>query len=235
MDVGSCIWAVCGPDGNVDIKERVFTGDRATIQGRLATAAMEPLRRQAAGGPRRRVSMRLFVAVPVPDVVRDRGSTRSATCATMAAGWTRPDGWHATLAFVGEVEDAEAWSAPPAGRRRRRGGCGGPDQGEADTLARRTALALALQDDPAGAIERLGAAVQHELADAGFDVARRRVRPHLTLGRARRRRPVPADVLGAVEVPPASWDARRGLEVVQSILGDGPATYATVARVPLAG
>ena len=65
--------------------------------------------------------MRLFVAVPVPDAVRDhvldavgdlRGDERLA--------WTRPDGWHATLAFVGEVEDADAVvgatrgpSAPP--------------------------------------------------------------------------------------------------------------------------
>ena len=180
--------------------------------------------------------MRLFVAVPVPDAVRDhvldavgdlRGDERLA--------WTRPDGWHATLAFVGETEDADA----VVGATREAVGAAGVGAvrlttGATDTLARRTALVLALRDDPAGAMERLGAALQDALADAGFAVARRRVRPHLTLGRARRRRPVPADVLAAVDVPPTTWEV-EGLEVVQSILGDGPATYATVARVPVAG
>lgn len=46
VEVGTCIWAVCGPDGEVDVMERVFPGDRATIKGRLATAAMEMLRRR---------------------------------------------------------------------------------------------------------------------------------------------------------------------------------------------
>ena len=46
VEVGTCVWAVCGPDGRVDMKERVFPGDRATIKGRLATAAMEQLRRR---------------------------------------------------------------------------------------------------------------------------------------------------------------------------------------------
>ena len=180
--------------------------------------------------------MRLFVAVPVPDAVR--GHVLDAISELRdddRLAWTRPDGWHATLAFVGEVEDADAVVAAT------RVGVGdaGVDAvtlttGAADTLARRTALALALDDEPVGAVERLGAAVQDALRDVGLDVARRRVRPHLTLGRARRRRPVPADVLEAVDVPPVTW-AVEDLEVVRSILGDGPATYVTVARVPLVG
>ena len=75
--------------------------------------------------------------------------------------------------------------------------------------------------------------MQDALADAGFAVARRRVRPHLTLGRAVVGAPCRPTSLAAVDVPPMTW-AVEGLEVVQSILGDGPATYATVARVPLA-
>lgn len=46
VEVGTCIWAVCGPDGRIDVKERVFPGDRDAIRGRLATAAMEMLRRR---------------------------------------------------------------------------------------------------------------------------------------------------------------------------------------------
>lgn len=46
VEVGTCVWAVCGPDGRVDVTERVFPGDRDAIKGRLATAAMELLRRR---------------------------------------------------------------------------------------------------------------------------------------------------------------------------------------------
>lgn len=182
------------------------------------------------------MGQRLFVAVPVTDQARDavldavaglRDDDRLA--------WTRPDGWHVTLAFVGEVED------PGAVDRAMRAGVAtaGVDRlelttGRAVTLARRGALALDLADEPVGAVERLGAGVQDALLEAGFEVARRRVRPHLTLGRARGRRPVPADVLDAVDVPPVTWVATH-VEVVESVLGDGPATYRAVASVPLGG
>lgn len=46
VEVGTCIWAVCGPDGRVEVMERVVPGDRATVRDRLATAAMEMLRRR---------------------------------------------------------------------------------------------------------------------------------------------------------------------------------------------
>lgn len=46
VEVGTCVWAVCGPDGRVDVTERTFLGDRDAIKGRLATAAMEQLRRR---------------------------------------------------------------------------------------------------------------------------------------------------------------------------------------------
>lgn len=46
IEVGTCVWAVCGPDGRVDVMERVFPGDREQVRGRLATAAMEMLRRR---------------------------------------------------------------------------------------------------------------------------------------------------------------------------------------------
>ncbi len=181
------------------------------------------------------MTVRLFVALPVPEPARDallddladlRGDDRLA--------WTRPDGWHATLAFVGEVEDGDAVvEATRAGVEAVGVGAVTVTTAGVETLARRTALALALEDDPAGAVERLGAAVQASLVEAGFDIRRRRVRPHLTLGRARRRRAVPAEVVDAVDVAPVSWTATH-VAVVRSLLGDGPATYRTVAEVALA-
>jgi nicotinamide-nucleotide amidase len=46
VPVGTCVWAVCGPDGEVDVMERVVPGDRDAVRGRLATAALETLRRR---------------------------------------------------------------------------------------------------------------------------------------------------------------------------------------------
>lgn len=179
--------------------------------------------------------MRLFVALPVPVPARD------AVLAAVAElrhddrlSWTRPDGWHVTLAFVGEVDDPDAVvDATRAGVAAAGTGPVTLTTAGAETLARRTALALALADDPTGAVGRLGASVQEALAEAGVDVPRRRVRPHLTLGRSRRRRPVPAGIVDAVEVPPVAWTASH-VEVVRSLLGDGPATYRSVATVELA-
>lgn len=46
VEVGTCVWAVCGPDDRVDVMERTIPGDRASRKGRLTTAAMEMLRRR---------------------------------------------------------------------------------------------------------------------------------------------------------------------------------------------
>lgn len=181
--------------------------------------------------------MRLFVAVPVPAPARDRILPALAELRRDdRLAWTRPDGWHATLAFLGQVEDtlvdevavAVAEGAATAGARPFR-----VSTAAARTLARGTALALELVDEPAGAMADLGQHVQGALADAGFDVTERRVRPHLTVGRARRRDRVPQEVVDALAVPAVEWGVDR-LEVVQSITGPGPAAYASVATVSLA-
>jgi nicotinamide-nucleotide amidase len=46
VPVGQGYWAVAGPDGRTDVFGRNFRGDREAIKGRLATAAMEALRRR---------------------------------------------------------------------------------------------------------------------------------------------------------------------------------------------
>lgn len=178
--------------------------------------------------------MRLFVALPVPAHVVDH--VRAAVAPWWSddrVAWTRPDGWHVTVAFLGEVEDDPdgVVAAVRAGCRTTPVGELALATGEIAPLGR-GAMALQVHDEPEGAVAGLGAEVQAALAAAGLPVTRRPVRAHLTLGRARRRRPVPADLLDAVEVPPVRWRADH-LEVVQSILGRGPATYAPVATVGL--
>lgn len=53
--------------------------------------------------------MRLFVALPVSEEAREH--VRRAVEPLWRddrLAWTRPDGWHVTLAFLGEVEDDPA-------------------------------------------------------------------------------------------------------------------------------
>lgn len=44
--VGTCVWAVAGPDGHVTVKSGEFPGIRTSIQKRLGSAALETLRRR---------------------------------------------------------------------------------------------------------------------------------------------------------------------------------------------
>lgn len=178
--------------------------------------------------------MRLFVALPVPPHVRDH--VRAAVAAWWdddRVAWTRPPGWHVTLAFLGEVDapTPDVVDAVRAGC-----GAGGVDRVRLATAGTtrlgRGALALQVEDTPDGAVATLGADVQSALEAAGLPVHRRPVRAHLTLGRARRRRPVPGDLRATVRVPPVTWTARE-VEVVESVLGRGPADYAPVATVGL--
>lgn len=181
--------------------------------------------------------MRLFVALPVAEDARAR--IRDAVAPRRdddRVAWTRPDGWHLTLAFLGDVADdrlADVAAAVEAGVA---GAGTGPVALATGRVVRlgRGALGVEVVDDPPGAAAGLGEAVQHALADADLPVQHRAVRPHLTLGRARRRRPVPGELADAIEVPATGWTADR-VEVVESVLGRGPAAYRPVADVALAG
>lgn len=46
VEVGTCVWAVCGPDGRVEVTSRMIPGDRDAVRNRLASAAMDALRRR---------------------------------------------------------------------------------------------------------------------------------------------------------------------------------------------
>lgn len=184
--------------------------------------------------------MRLFVALPVDEAVRAalaaaveplRPGAREASAGQSPHGWrwTRPEGWHVTLAFLGEVEPDRVADAAPA--------CAGAAAGTGAIELRlgglgrfgRGVLHVAVEDRPAGAVANLGARVQDALAAAGVPVQQREVRPHLTLARARRRaRPT----LPALEPPVGSWVVDEA-RLYASHPGRGGAVYEVVERLPL--
>lgn len=160
--------------------------------------------------------MRLFVALPVPADVRDRGaaavaalSARTSSAVDSAVRWTDPDGWHLTVAYLGLVDDDRlgevagvvdvvAATAPPMVLRTDAAGRFG-----------RRVLWLGVEDEPAGAVAALGERVQTALAAVDLPVERRTVEPHITLARGRGRSGrVADDLVTALDVPPASWRAQ---------------------------
>lgn len=170
--------------------------------------------------------MRLFVALPIPDELRDvTGEVVAEVRASAGEGlrWPRPEGWHVTLAFLGEVPaeragevaavlDAVASTVTPMDLR----------SGAAGRFGRGV-LWLGVDDDPCGSVARLGEAVQAAVEAAGLAVERRDVHPHVTLARGGKRK-VDDALVRRVEVPPLAWRA-TSMQLWSSRLGDGPARY----------
>ncbi|MTV23978.1 CinA family nicotinamide mononucleotide deamidase-related protein [Nitriliruptoraceae bacterium ZYF776] len=46
LPIGTCFWALCDPDGRVEVHGRRIPGDRGDVIGRLGTAALDLLRRR---------------------------------------------------------------------------------------------------------------------------------------------------------------------------------------------
>jgi RNA 2',3'-cyclic 3'-phosphodiesterase len=188
--------------------------------------------------------VRLFVALVPPaealehlaaDLVEAR--TRDAdVLGDEALRWARPDTWHLTLAFLGEVADR---LVPGLDRRLRRAAARHPACEVSLAGAGRfggRVLWIGFGGEVAG-LRRLAASVQAASRRAGADVDERPLRPHITLARARD----PLDLRPAVAALAAysgpRWTAAE-IVLVRSRLGAGPggtAMHEALSRHPLAG
>jgi RNA 2',3'-cyclic 3'-phosphodiesterase len=180
--------------------------------------------------------MRLFVAVPVPEEVRRAlagavDGWRAGCAHDEGWRWTRPEGWHVTVAFLGQVPDDEVQRVEPAVRA----GVAGASPltlrlGGLGRFGVRV-LHVAVEDEPPGSLVALGRGVQAAVAAAGLPVQEREVRGHLTLARSTRRGRI--DHVPAIEVPERSWRAET-VSIEVSRPQRGGARYETLASVPLA-
>jgi 2'-5' RNA ligase len=189
--------------------------------------------------------LRLFVAAELPDSIRDALTTRQQALRRRLTGdavrWTRPEGMHLTLKFLGDV----------AGERLEALG-----DGLATALAGRQVLRLRLAgvgsfggprslrviwvglDGDANGLAALAAAMDAALASLGFPRERRPFAGHLTLGRVRERvAPAARAALyrDLVAMPaPAPQNFRiEAVALVRIILGPGGACYQRLRVLPL--
>lgn len=167
--------------------------------------------------------MRLFVSIqPPPDVLAalDAELGRARAVAPHGLRWTRPEQWHLTLAFLGEVPDedvpalTDALAAvvddTPMTLRLAGGGCFGT-----------RVLWVGLAGD-VHALRRLAANIGTAAGEAGIELEEKSFRPHLTLARAGREK---ADLRPAAEelaqiVGPV-WDV-EAVQLMRSRLSAGP-------------
>lgn len=184
--------------------------------------------------------MRAFVAIDLPDSVRAALAREQARLRAVCAGsrdirWTRAEGLHLTLKFLGEVaaERVPAVTATLESLERfdkfevEVGGFGffpGP---------RRPRVLWVGLEAPA-ALGQLAARVEAALEAQGFPLEGRPFRPHLTLARFEGGRPQPA-LEAALETGLAASFGRFEVGeffLFESKLRPGGAEYSKLARFP---
>ncbi len=169
--------------------------------------------------------MRVFVAAELPAAAREALGAL-ARPGIEGLRWARPEQWHVTIAFLGEVEPAAVASvgaalrcsvASPARAR----------LGPATALLGRSILCV-----PVTGLDMLAASVASALRAKGFEIEERPFRGHVTLARARGRRSVPPSLRGAAVEATGDVDC---LVVMESSPEKGGSRYEALERVPLSG
>jgi len=164
--------------------------------------------------------MRLFVAVRPPEHVLDQLAELAHPDAP-GVRWTTRDQWHVTLRFLGNVDDPEPVITAV------RDAVHSLSAVEVALGPRAGMLGRGVVQLPVSGLDEVARAVIAATADVGDPPDRRGFKGHLTLARTNGHR---LD-LSSLHVA-ASWPVDQ-VELIRSRLGRGPATYETLAVVPL--
>jgi 2'-5' RNA ligase len=197
---------------------------------------------------------RLFLAVPVPEDVRELVASLTAELAAREwpVRWVAAGGAHLTLHFLGDTPPERAellrLALPPVVAQHQRFTLRTTGLGVFPNQRRPRVLWLGLHG-PVHRLQTLQASLGVALAEIEFPTDEGEFRPHITLGRARNRG-TPEMPLRALPEQIRLLLARRGIdapeapaprplpvdtvELVRSHLSHTGASYETIARFPLA-
>ncbi len=182
--------------------------------------------------------MRTFIAVDLTDEIRaalavEQSRLKAACASNPDIRWTRPEGLHLTLKFLGEVEKPRVTSAIAALQ-----GLGNFDSFTVEVKgfgffpdARRPRVFWVGLQAPA-ALSELAARVEAAIEPLGFSREQRPFKPHLTLARFDRPQP-PTALRKAIEgSSPNSFGCFEVREFLlfESRLQPGGAQYVKLAR-----
>jgi len=183
--------------------------------------------------------MRTFVAIDIPDEIRGRIQELITTLRRAPADvrWSRPDGLHITLKFLGEIPLEKVESVKQALQSLAAGGTVAIRIAGAGFFPNQCAprvLWLGIEAGPE--LGRLAANIDGTLDALGFPKEDRPFAPHLTLGRIRASNGIGIlqDLLNQHgELAMGSFTA-TDFFIYESRLASGGSTYSKIARIPLA-
>lgn len=184
--------------------------------------------------------MRTFIAIEIPDGIKQEmvKAQEQLKRSGVDAGWTRPEGIHLTLKFLGEVPEAELDGVKAAliqaaeGKGRFRLEVGGAGVFPNERNPRVAWIGMAGDIDKLSALQ---AAVEETMTEIGFEREDRKFTPHLTLGRIKyikSREAWQKALDGIKDIRLPGFDV-AAVSLMKSELKRTGAVYTEVARVEL--
>lgn len=178
--------------------------------------------------------VRAFFALDLPEAVRRACASLARELRARPDGdgvrWVRPENFHLTLRFLGNVEAERLGEL--AARVRAATADVSPFRaalGALDAFPPRRPRVVAVGVEPEAPLCELAARVEAGVVEAGLAPERRRLRPHVTLGRVRSRR---APSLEGAASDGSDWPVRE-VVLLRSDLGRDGSTYTHLERIAL--
>lgn len=134
--------------------------------------------------------IRTFIAIDIPAAQREQIAQLQATLRRVGGriSWTRPEGIHLTLKFLGDVDQAQIPAVAEAVTRASRQVApfevGIAGVGAFPNFRQPRVLWVGIEE-PTGRLKALARAIEEELRPLGFPPEVRDFSPHLTLGRVK--------------------------------------------------
>jgi len=184
-------------------------------------------------------TLRTFIAIDIPEPQKERIASLQDRLRRLGGriGWTRPEGIHLTLKFLGDVEEervplvAEAVARAASSTAPFEIEIAGA--GAFPNLRRPRVLWVGITE-PTGRLKGLARAIEQELVPLGFPPEGRDFSPHLTLGRVKDPRDVEPVVRALQQANFAGGTfVAREVRVMKSDLKPTGAEYTALHRIPL--